>query len=93
MAQFELGGSGSASTPEYVKLAGSDANQRDSTYYGDGLTSGIMAVHERYFDGLPITVRQLPRQKSINLPPQMLFISVKPLLEQLLVRGHGRLKR
>ncbi len=51
MAQFELGGSGSASTPEYVKLAGSDANERDSTYYGDGLTSGVMAVHERYFDG------------------------------------------
>jgi hypothetical protein len=51
MAQFELGGSGSASSPEYMKLAGSDANERDSTYYGDGLTSGVMAVHQRYFDG------------------------------------------
>lgn len=40
-----------ASSPEYIKLAGSDANERDSTYYGDGLTSGVMAVHERYFDG------------------------------------------
>ena len=40
-----------ASSPEYIKLAGSDANERDSTYYGDGVTSGVMAVHERYFDG------------------------------------------
>ena len=40
-----------ASSPEYIKLAGSDANERDSTYYGDGLTSGVMAVHGRYFDG------------------------------------------
>lgn len=40
-----------ASSPEYIKLAGSDANERDSTYYGDGITSGVMAVHERYFDG------------------------------------------
>jgi hypothetical protein len=42
---------GGSSSPEYIKLAGSDANERDSTYYGDGLTSGVMAVHERYFDG------------------------------------------
>lgn len=40
-----------ASSPEYIKLAGSDANERDSTFYGDGITSGVMAVHERYFDG------------------------------------------
>jgi hypothetical protein len=40
-----------ASSPEYIKLAGSDANERDSTYYGDGISSGVMAVHNRYFDG------------------------------------------
>jgi len=40
-----------SSSPEYIKLAGSDANERDSTYYGDGISSGVMAVHERYFDG------------------------------------------
>ena len=42
---------GSSSSPQYLKLAGSDANERDSTYYGDGVTSGVMAVRERYFDG------------------------------------------
>lgn len=72
MAQFELGGSGSASTPEYVKLAGSDANQRDSTYYGDGLTSGIMAVHERYFDGAaynrtPATKTKVDKSTTTNV--------------------------
>jgi len=40
-----------SSSPEYIKLAGSDANERDSTYYGDGISSGVMAVHNRYFDG------------------------------------------
>lgn len=72
MAQFELGGYGSASTPEYVKLAGSDANQRDSTYYGDGLTSGIMAVHERYFDGAaynrtPATKTKVDKSTTTNV--------------------------
>ena len=42
---------GSLSSPQYLKLAGSDVNERDSTFYGDGLSSGVMAVHQRYFDG------------------------------------------
>lgn len=47
LATTSSGGGGDG----YVKLAGSDANQRDSTFYGDGLSSGVAAVHNRYFDG------------------------------------------
>lgn len=32
-------------------LGGSNIAQKDSSYYGDGLTSGIGAVAERYYDG------------------------------------------
>lgn len=35
----------------YTKLAGSDANLKDDTNYGDGLTSGVAAFAQRYYDG------------------------------------------
>ena len=52
-----------ASAPEYIKLAGSDANQRDSTFYGDGLTTGIAAVHQRHFDG--VAYNRTPASKTL----------------------------
>lgn len=40
-----------ASSPEYVKLAGSDANAKDDTFYGEGLTSGIPSTAIRIWNG------------------------------------------
>lgn len=37
--------------PGSTTLAGSNAAQKDTTYYGDGVISGIAAVGIRYFDG------------------------------------------
>ena len=68
-----------ASSPEYIKLAGSDANERDSTYYGDGLTSGVMAVHGRYFDG--VAYNRTPASKVLvdKATTNIIYIGKAPI--------------
>lgn len=44
-------GSSIGSLADSNTLAGSNAAQKDTTYYGDGVISGIAAVGIRYFDG------------------------------------------
>ena len=71
---------GSSSSPEYIKLAGSDANERDSTFYGDGITSGVMAVHERYFDGA--AYNRTPASKTLvdkSTTTDVIYIGKAPI--------------